>query len=650
MKKHFYLLGFLCVLFTSASAQLAMGGFHSNFGVDGDTKSGTAQFGPRVTAPTGSDWFSLPGSRGAAVIDTTNTNYYKGRLAANQNICFVKNMSVPAYSKINGDLWLDAIYIRDHSSAFGSDSSAFGTAAKNGVDPRVWDGKSTNIPAKTDIIDAYAHFRRNGKNVKDSLWFFTGMSTVGVQGERYIDVELFKNPVAYLPAAGAFSSNGLSYGHTEWIFDAQGNIIQAGDLIVAVAYKSGSAPVIDVRIWVSKTTFSTVKPKLFNFGTQIDGMPLAGYANIVSKSGVNSFGSGLGNFAGNATTDETFATPWGTTNGSGWSQNYQQLQFVEMGINFTRIGIDPSLYASMSSSCDRIFHSVFFKSRSSNAFSANLQDFAGPIELTIPKTNHVVIGDTTLTCARQNAVLSVSNPSGVGVYSWLTLDGNIAEYLNDSTAVRVDKKGTYTLYSALADGCTVASIENSLVRVDSIPPVAAADFSVTTTNQIKLLGGDTAASKRITPFGGSQGLIWDWKGPNNFKSSEQDPIINMEWAWGAYNLTLTEARNGCKAWTTMDFSFKKRPMKAAMEAEVQQGAYGMFIKKEGNAHYLVANQQSASVARIMIHNTLGQLLGQKNIQLNAGFNQVTLESMPNQAIRIVSVIVDNQPVLTSKIQ
>src|SRR5687768_1855587 len=164
MKKHFYLLGFLCVLFTSATAQLAMGGFHSNFGVDGDTKSGTAQFGPKQNSLMGSDWFALPGSRGAGVIDTTNQNYYKNRLAANENICFVKNMSVPAYSKINGDLWLDAIYIRDHSSAFGSDSSAFGTAAKNGVDPRVWDGKSTNIPAKTDIVDAYAHFRRNGKN------------------------------------------------------------------------------------------------------------------------------------------------------------------------------------------------------------------------------------------------------------------------------------------------------------------------------------------------------------------------------------------------------------------------------------------------------------------------------------------------------
>src|SRR5688500_10500586 len=303
MKKQIYILGFLCVLLTSAKGQLVLGGYPSNFGVEGDTKAGSFKVGPASNAPTSSDWFALPGSKGTGVIDTTNSNYFKSRLAANANICFVKNMSVPAYSKINGDLWLDAIYIRDHSSAVGSDSSAFGTAAKNGVDPRVWDGKSTSIPAKTDIVDAYAHFRRNGKNTKDSLWFFTGMSTVGVQGERYIDVELFKNPVAYIPAAGAFSSNGLSYGHTEWIFDAQGNLIKAGDLIVAVAYKSGSAPVIDVRIWVSKATYTTVKPKLFNFGTQFDGMTLAGYANIASKTGNTNFGSGIGNFSGDNISD-----------------------------------------------------------------------------------------------------------------------------------------------------------------------------------------------------------------------------------------------------------------------------------------------------------------------------------------------------------
>jgi len=61
---------------------------------------------------------------------------------------------------------------------------------------------------------------------------------------------------------------------------------------------------------------------------------------------------------------------------------------------------------------------------------------------------------------------------------------------------------------------------------------------------VVLLGGDPVASNIITPFGGSQGLMYSWTGPSGFSSSLRNPTTSVE---GTYNLTVTEIRNGCQA-------------------------------------------------------------------------------------------------------
>ena len=73
------------------------------------------------------------------------------------------------------------------------DSTVFTIAAKNGDNPTNWIGGKSNTPDKNDLLDVYAHMRRDGLNIHDSLWLFTGVSTVGTSGSRYFDVELYKN-------------------------------------------------------------------------------------------------------------------------------------------------------------------------------------------------------------------------------------------------------------------------------------------------------------------------------------------------------------------------------------------------------------------------------------------------------------------------
>ncbi len=462
---------------------------------------------------------------------------------------FNRRMSVPLYSKINGKLWLDAVYGRDFiatSPLF--DSTIFTNAAKNGENPSAWNGGTSNIPDKNDLLDVYAHMRRDGTSVYDSLWFFTGVSTVGTSGSRYFDIELYKLPLTYNSATGVFTTAGTSAGHTEWLFDASGNITQTGDMIVAVNYTPGAAPVVDLRIWVSQTTYSTVIPSYFNFGPNFDGAtPTYGYASILSKSGSTGFGAGIANYSATATQDTTESTPWGTEQSTkNWGTQYLSLQLIEIGLNLTRIGLDPALYAAIGlNPCSSLFSSIFFKSRSSNSFVSNMQDFVEPLVFLREPVMDYSLQPDTLRCNRPAGTIQVTNNSTVGYYTWQTMNGNISGSNTDSSQININKPGTYIVKASPAIDCPITRIDTVVIPIDTLRPVASIQATVGSNySYLQLIGGDTAASNYMTPFGGSQGLLWDWSGPNSFTSNVQSPMTDT--AWGTYQLIVTEKRNGCK--------------------------------------------------------------------------------------------------------
>src|SRR5688500_3900012 len=177
--KQFYFVALLFAMHAQSFSQLNNGGLNANFGVDADTRAGFLKYGPTTGTVSSDDWFSSSTASGNNVIDTTNASYYQSLLQAGNNISFSKRMSVPYYSTVNGRLWLDALYSRDYIVNMTVDSTVFSGGKKNGDDPGTWGGGVAAIPDKTDLIDAFAHMRRNGSSVTDSLWIFTGVSTVG---------------------------------------------------------------------------------------------------------------------------------------------------------------------------------------------------------------------------------------------------------------------------------------------------------------------------------------------------------------------------------------------------------------------------------------------------------------------------------------
>ncbi|HET6256047.1 MAG TPA: hypothetical protein VFE32_18365 [Puia sp.] len=532
----------------SGLCQLNNGGLYANFGVDADTRTNWMKYGLLTGAVASDDWFA-PSGAGHNVIDTSNFATYLALLQAGGNITFNKRMSQPLYAKVGGTLWLDAVYGRDYQAAAQlKDSTTFTIAAKNGDNPANWHGGEANIPTKNDLVDVYAHMRRSGLTVHDSLWLFTAVSTFGTRGSSYFDVELYRNSFTYNASTGAFTTAGASGGHTEWLFDASGNIIQTGDLIIAVDFTPGSVPVVQVCIWISQTTLSTITPAYFNFTGAFNGAtssPTYGYASIVSKAGTTAWGAGISNYSSNATLDTTYSTPWGTgapSGGADWSAQYLSLQFIEVGLNLTRMGVDPALYSTLSP-CQQLFSDIFFKSRSSNSFTSNMQDFVMPLTFTqMPVMDFSATGDT-IRCNNPTGTITLTNNTTAGYYTWQEAGGGVIAGSNsDSSQLSVGKPGTYIVSAAPAPGCPATRKDTIVVPVDTFPPVASA-FAGLSGNNLALYGGNFAASNYSTPFGGSQGLTYGWSGPDGFTSTLQDPLTDT--AWGAYHLTVTENRNGC---------------------------------------------------------------------------------------------------------
>jgi hypothetical protein len=630
-------------------AQLNQGGLHAQFGVDGDTKAGYLKYGPSPGNSMSDDWFSSAAASGYNVIDTSNASYYRSLLQAGNNISFTKRMSASLYASLNGKLWLDAVYARDYVVAQ-LDSTTFTGGNKNGDDPAIWHGVSSSVPDKTDLVDVYGHMRRNGVNVHDSLWFFTGVSTSGTSGSRYYDIELYKNHITYNSSAGSFSTGGPDAGHTQWTFDASGNITQTGDMIIAVSFSSG-APTVEVRIWISKTTYNTITPNLFNFGSSFDGSTTSfGYATITSKAGTTAFGSGIANLSATPAADTTYATPWGSYGSSGWGSQYTSLQFIEVGLNLTRIGIDPALYTSVlnSTACKSAFASIFFKSRSSASFTSNLQDFTGPFDFLQTPVLDYTLSAPTLSCANPTGTISITNHTTAGYYTWSTSNGNITSTSNNS--IQVSKGGSYTLQAAVAQGCPVTKTDVVTVAADTFPPVAS--FYASTTADMAhyvLHGGNASASDYNTPFGRSQGLLWNWTGPKGFTSSVQNPITDT--ANGYFQLVVTETRNGCTA-TASNYvdlavlTLVNPVLRNTRAASVT--SYSLTNNGLPGTTHLVVNTITSDKATLVIHNTAGAVVYRRDIALQKGRNDIELPSWQKNQLYVISLDVHNQVAFAKK--
>jgi len=436
-------------------------------------------------------------------------------------------------------------------------------------------------------------------------------------------------------------------------------------MIVAINFSPGSVPVVDLRIWVSQTTVSTVTPAYFNFTGTFDGAsasPTYGYASIVSKAGTTAWGSGISNYSTTAAQDTTYSTPWGTGNSTGannWGAQYQSQQFIEVGLNLTRIGVDPALYSALSP-CQSLFSNIFFKSRSSNSFTSNMQDFVTPLVFLRDPVMDYGVKPDTLRCNHTTGTIKITNNTTMGYYTWQTANGVISGASSDSSQLNITKPGTYIVSSSPAQGCPATRKDTVVIPIDTFPPVASVVVTLvgglTSTGYLQLYGGNTTASNYATPFGGSQGLLWNWSGPHSFGSTVQNPRT-VDTAWGTYQLIVTEKRNGCTAMASQNVT---PALFGVLEVKVP-GVNGPHDESPSAPSFYLAGSQGISnvslianlnkpvTGTIVMYNIAGQALARKTVTLGKGANVVQLPATQRRSAQVVTLFVQDKLVFSQKL-
>ena len=534
----------LLFFYTAVSAQFP--GVGARFGVDGGLFSGILEFPVGTVSPT-DDWFKGSGD-GLGVIDESVAATISLLLQNNTNPVFEVRMSQPASSVIDGQIWIDAIYARDNFGGTGhTDPTSYTQASKNGQDPAAWATGPSNVLGKNDLIDVAGHMRRDGPTLEDGdLWFF-GLAIIAEPGgSAYLDFEFFNEEISFTPGVG-FSSGGPQLGHTAFQFDKTDpnnwKISKVGDFIFSTDVSSSGLDRVDMRIWVSRSDYNTIRSSSmsnleFEFTSDFDGAYNGapyGYAKIEPKSS---------NF-GQVNTSLTDAPPWGHrgTKSNVYRTTIGSMALIEMGVNLTEFGIDHISVEGLDE-CAFPINTYLVKTRASQSFTAQLKDFAGPYGWGRPKTNAVIVGVTELSCQNPITTLSADPVREDASYLWSTTDGNIIGSVT-STTIEVDRPGTYRLEMFVlldeVDGGCPADADEVVVGYDEDFPFFE---SVTAIPSVSCSGED--GSINLSFSGGTAPYSFLW---SNSETSQN--IVGLE--PGTYSVTITDA-NTCTITTSATVS------------------------------------------------------------------------------------------------
>lgn len=422
-------LAILTIITINNSFAQGTGCIAGRFGIDAGLYSGVIEYGSanEPSSPRTNDWFQ--GVAGFGIIKEDNSATLQALLQAPGNPTYEERMIGDKVAINGGQIWIDAIYARDHFGGTGfQDATSYNTASKNGEDPAIWDPGQQNVLGKNDIIDVGGFMFRDGIGNNSNLYFVGLFNMAEPGGVSYMDFEFFVEGVQYTPGSG-FTSGGPQLGHTSYNFDNPGNITKIGDFIFSVSLLS-SGPEVEIRLWVSRTDWERLGgPALgstptFQWSGTFDG---AFNGSPYGYAGIEALPAQSGLFCGYVNQDgETpLAPPWGSkgTKTNSYITNYIPYSNAEVGINLTAFGMDHSSLSG-ADPCFFPLNTFLVKTRASASFTAQLKDFAGPYMWGQPRFD-LVFDNTLISCENETATITV-NPQRSDVnYRWSTIDGNI---------------------------------------------------------------------------------------------------------------------------------------------------------------------------------------------------------------------------------
>jgi hypothetical protein len=458
MKKLYLVLLLLLARPYFSDAQIITPIIKANFGVDGELR---CNFFNNLVQSGNDDWFKLPATTGTGqfVVDTTGAAGILAGYISNpesRKLPFYRSMRFPNYAVINNRLLIDAYFVRDYH---GDDSTIFASGSnKNGMSPASWSCPvSQSIPDKNELLDIMLHVRRAGPNVTDSMWLFGGVSIENTTGNRYFDFEMYQTDIYYNRATRMFYNYGPDAGHTRWQFDAAGNIIKPGDIILTAEYSSSALSMVEARIWVHQSALAINCPG-FNWTGSFDGDgagAVYGYAGITPKT-AGAFYTGLQSIA------NTWAGPFQLVLGdNSMVSTYTARQFMEFSVNLSKLGLDDNRIFG-GDDCMMPFRRVMVKTRASTSFTAELKDFVAPFDFFMAPRAEVET-ETPIICDTGSiSTISIINPIPTSIYQWTTPNGNIIGPTN-GTSIVVDTPGIYIVAQYLQAACSMYASDTIVI-------------------------------------------------------------------------------------------------------------------------------------------------------------------------------------------
>jgi len=346
-------------------------------------------------------------------------------------------------------------------------------------DPNTWKWATSSATGKGDIHNAMYHIGRDASN---NQWIFIASDRRTTTGTSYIDFEFNQEALTANTSFG-FNSGGLDGGRT------------VNDILLTMEYgNGGSAATVYFYLWEDTGGG--------NFGWASQTTTLLNAFAQTNTGTINVPFSAFGSFT------------------------YGQLQFVEGAVNLTNV------FNTVFEPCTGVnIKSLLVKTKQSNASTASLNDFVGPIPVALSFGNAAIIYVNPV-CSNSAPVMVTQTGVSGGTYSYVTDTGGPTLSLNTTTG-KIDvinsDVGAYTvIYKFTMNGCTkTATTDFTILALPDTP----------TANASEQPGCDIATGTISVE---NPNLIWTYtiSGPNNFIDSNQTGEFS-ELAPGEYSIKVT---------------------------------------------------------------------------------------------------------------
>src|SRR6266498_1643395 len=254
------------------------------------------------------------------------------------------------------------------------------TGDKYNDNPSTWDWAIGKPPAKNDINHALLH---QALDSNGHAWIIVAGDQGSSQGDRYIDFELLQNSVAKTCAtpactSGNFSSGGPNAGRT------------VGDLLLTVQLSNGGAA---AQFFVYRWAASAASPIGFDYIAE----PVSANVFIAANTG------------------GAVAVPFAAFGSNSYHLNTFAEAAVDLNALLQQFGFDPCIGIK----------TLFIKTKTSNAASAQLKDFINPIALEFGSAPSSTITAADACANSTGNTASVPDAGPGSTYNWTVTNGTV---------------------------------------------------------------------------------------------------------------------------------------------------------------------------------------------------------------------------------